>query len=65
MVNTLRNLVAFWNLTLLVAAFATLGWFFYWVFLRKIVRAKRIASARSRRMMREAALRGIGQDKRA
>jgi hypothetical protein len=62
-VNTLRNLVAFWNLTLLIASFTTLGWFFYWVFLRKIVRAKRIASLRSRRILREAALRGIGQDK--
>jgi hypothetical protein len=54
-VNTLRNLAAFWNLVLLVAVFGTLGGFFYAVFLRKILRARRIANARERRMLREAA----------
>jgi hypothetical protein len=56
-VNTLRNFAALWNFILLLAVFATLGWFFYSVFLRKILRARRIASRRSLRIMREAAAR--------
>jgi hypothetical protein len=56
-VNTLRNFAALWNFILLLAVFVTLGWFFYSVFLRKILRARRIASRRSLRIMREAALR--------
>jgi hypothetical protein len=55
LVNALRNLAAFWNLALLGAVFATLGGFFYAVFLRKILRARRIANVRERRLMREAA----------
>jgi hypothetical protein len=55
--DMLRNFAAFWNFILLLAVFATLGWFFYYVFLRKILRVRRIASRRSRRIMREAATR--------
>jgi hypothetical protein len=58
-VNTLRNLAAFWNLILLFAAFGTLGWFFYAVFLKKVLRARGIANVRERRLMREAAERSI------
>jgi len=54
-VRVLSNLAAFWNLILLVAVFATLGGFFYVVFLRKIMRARGIANARERRLLREAA----------
>jgi membrane associated rhomboid family serine protease len=54
-VNALRNLAAFWNLVLLAAVFGTLGGFFYAVFLRKILRARRIANVRERRLLREAA----------
>jgi hypothetical protein len=57
-VRFLSNLAAFWNLILLGAVFATLGCFFYSVFLRKILRARRIANVRERRLMREAAGRG-------
>ncbi len=53
----LRNLAAFWNLILLVAVFGTLAWFFYAVFLRKILRVRRIANVRERRLLREAAQR--------
>jgi hypothetical protein len=49
------NLAAFWNLMLLLAAAAALVWFLYWVVLRRLIRARRIAGARERRMLREAA----------
>jgi hypothetical protein len=62
-VNTLRNFAALWNFILLLAVFATLGCFFYSVFLRKILRARRIASRRSLRIMREAASRGSKKGK--
>jgi hypothetical protein len=54
-VNTLRNLALFWNLILVAAVFGTLSWFFYAVFLKKLLRARRIANVRERRLMREAA----------
>ena len=53
--TVLRNLVAIGNLLLLLAAIATLGWFFYWFGLRRLLRARRIAHARDRRLLREAA----------
>jgi hypothetical protein len=49
------NLAAFWNLTLLLAAAGALVWFLYWFVLRRLIRARRIAGARERRMLREAA----------
>jgi hypothetical protein len=55
-VGFLTNLAAFWNLILLAAVFGTLSWFFYAVFLKKLLRARRIANARDRRLMREAGL---------
>ena len=51
----LANLAALWNVILLAAVLATLGCFFYKVFLSKVLRARRIANARERRMLREAA----------
>jgi hypothetical protein len=51
----LFNLGAVWSLIVFVAAVATLGLFFYSVFLRKIIRAKSISSAHMKRMLREAA----------
>jgi hypothetical protein len=47
------NLAAVWSLLLLLAVIGTLLWFLYSFFLRRIIRARRIASARMRRMMRE------------
>jgi peptidoglycan/LPS O-acetylase OafA/YrhL len=53
--NFLYNFAAFWNLLLLVATVAVLSWFVYWLLLRRLMRARRIAGARERRMLREAA----------
>jgi hypothetical protein len=41
------------SVALLLVAIGTLVWFFYWFFLRRLLRARRIANARFRRMMRE------------
>ncbi len=56
----MTNLAAVWSLLLLVAVIGTLLWFFYWFFLRRMIRVRRIANARSKRMMREAAERDSG-----
>jgi len=53
------NLAAIWNLILLLAAAAALAWFLYWFVLRRLIRARRIAGARERRMLREAAEREV------
>jgi hypothetical protein len=50
----LRNLLALANLALFLFAAAALAWFLYAVILRRMLRARRIANARMRRMMREA-----------
>ena len=55
MTALLSNLAAVWNLLLLAAAIAILMWFFYWFGLRRLIRARRIAGMRDRRMLREAA----------
>ena len=55
MTKLFYNLVAFWNLLLLLAAAAVLFGFLYWFALRRVLRARRIANARERRMLREAA----------
>jgi hypothetical protein len=53
--NLLSNLAAIWNLLLLMGVGAVLIWFFYWFGLRRLIRARRIAGARDRRLLREAA----------
>ena len=53
--NFLGNLVAAWNLLLLFIVLATLAWFLYAFVLRRLIRARRIANARDRRLLREAA----------
>ena len=53
MVDALRALGSLWNLGLLIVAVGTLVWFFYWVFLRKLIRARRIANLRFNRIVRE------------
>jgi hypothetical protein len=60
--NFLDNFAALWNLLLLLATFAVLAWFIYWFVLRRLVRARRIAGARERRMLREAAERETERD---
>jgi hypothetical protein len=52
-VDALHALANFWNLALLLAVAVTLLWFIYRVFLRKLIRARRIANLRLARMMRE------------
>jgi hypothetical protein len=62
MKTVLSNVAAIWNLLLLVAAIGTLGGFFYWFGVRRLIRARRIASSRDRRMLREAAEREVNQE---
>jgi hypothetical protein len=53
MMNILRAVANFWNLALLVTAIATILWFVHVVFLRKFLRARRIANIRLARIVRE------------
>jgi hypothetical protein len=55
-VDTLRGIVGLWNLALMLGAAITLLWFAYSVFLRKFLRARRIANLRMNRIMRERGL---------
>ena len=50
-----RSLAAIWNLLILLLVIGALGWFFFWFGLRRIIRARRIAAAKDRRLLREAA----------
>ena len=47
----LRWLANVWSLGVLVVIAGTLLWFVYWVFLRRLWRAKHIANIRLRRMV--------------
>ncbi len=58
----LANAASVWNLILLMAAVVTLVGFLYWFALRRIIRARKIAGARDRRLLREAAERESGND---
>jgi hypothetical protein len=51
--DIVRALANLWNLGLLLAAAITLLCFLYWVFLKKFLRARRIANIRLNRLMRE------------
>ena len=62
MKTLLSNVAALWNLLLLLAVIGTLGGFFYWFGLRRILRARRIAGSRDRRMLREAAEREVNRE---
>ena len=61
MVSFFSSLAALWELTLLVAAMGVLLWFIYRIYLRIILRARRIAHARDKRLLREAAERGTSK----
>lgn len=50
----LRNVFALANIALFLFAAAVLAWFLYAIILRRLWRARRIANARMRRMLREA-----------
>ncbi|HTZ95759.1 MAG TPA: hypothetical protein VMB18_05145 [Terriglobales bacterium] len=58
----LYNFAAFWNLLLLLGTAVVLAWFLYWFLLRRFVRARRIAGARERRLLKEAAERETRED---
>ena len=62
--NFLGNVAAVWNLLILTLAVVALSWFFYAFFLRRIMRKRRIANARDRRLLREAAERSLPRDRR-
>ena len=55
--STLSNLASLWNLLLFLAIAIVLARFFYAVFLRKLLRVRRIAHIRERRALREASRR--------
>lgn len=60
--SVLLGLASLFQLLLLAAAAAVLGWFLYSFFLRRILRARRIANARERRLIREALSRNKSTD---
>jgi NhaP-type Na+/H+ or K+/H+ antiporter len=53
--SLLSSAAAFWNLFLLLAVIGILVGFLYGFVFRRLVRKRRIAGARDRRMLREAA----------
>ncbi|MFZ0285099.1 MAG: hypothetical protein WAL32_07695 [Terriglobales bacterium] len=61
MISFLSNAAALWNALLLLAVIATLVGFLYGFVFRRLVRKRRIAGARDRRMLREAAQRESGE----
>jgi hypothetical protein len=48
-----HSVLALTSLTILLLAIVTLLWFFYSFFVRRMLRARRIANARLKRLMRE------------
>ena len=53
LIEIVRWFANVWSLGLVLAAAATLLWFVYSVFFRKLWRARRIANIRLKRMLRE------------
>ncbi len=51
--DLVRWLANVWSLGLIVAVAATLAWFVYSIFLRRLLRVRRIANIRLRRMLDE------------
>jgi drug/metabolite transporter (DMT)-like permease len=51
--EVLRGLANLWALGLVLAVAATLTWFVYSVFLKRLLRVRRIANIRLRRMLEE------------
>ena len=58
--SLLSNAAALWNLILLLVVIGTLVGFLYGFVFRRLIRKRRIAGARDRRMLREAAERESG-----
>jgi hypothetical protein len=53
MLSALHSLLTIVAVALVFVAIGTLVWFFYWFFLRRLIRARRIANLRFRRLMQE------------
>ncbi len=53
MADLVRWLANVWSLGLVIAVAATLGWFVYSIFFRRLLRVRRIANIRLRRMLDE------------
>jgi hypothetical protein len=52
-VDLVRWLANVWSLGLIVAAAATLAWFVHSIFLKRLLRVRRIANLRLRRILEE------------
>jgi len=52
-VDIIRSIANFWTVGLILATVGTLLWFVYWVYFRKLLRVRRIANLRLRRMLEE------------
>ena len=52
-IELLRGIANWWSVGLIAASAGTLVWFFYWVYLRRWLRVRRIANLRSKRMLQE------------
>jgi hypothetical protein len=52
-VDIVRSFANFWTVGMIVAAAGTLLWFFYWVYLRRLLRVRRIANIRLKRILDE------------
>ena len=57
--DILRSLANFWTLGTVLLAFAVLAWFVYTAFLRKLLRVRRIANLRLRRLLEERDTNGL------
>ena len=53
LLDAFHNFLALWAFGLVVLAIGTMLWFFKSFFLRRLLRARRIARARMNRLMRE------------
>jgi membrane protease YdiL (CAAX protease family) len=53
LLDAFHNFLALWAFGLVVLAIGTMLWFFKSFFLRRLLRARRIARARMKRLMRE------------
>ena len=60
MFDLIHNLLTIFAVGLVFAAAGTLLWFFYSFFLRRLIRARRIANLRLNRMMQESGKRDDG-----
>jgi len=53
LLDLLRGIANLWSLGLIVAVVVTLAWFVYSIFLKRLLRVRRIANIRLRRILEE------------